>query len=228
MIDYKTFETRFQLIELNFNFKYPAQLIMILYEKIKNIEPKDFEEGIKDFLSLKSEEFNKHFKFGGIPPLENCAEILLKPSKQNTKQIKVTPYLMQNEVHEKEVIPQYRIIMAEQFENFKNTTAGDYAASNRCLGYYYKNGKFAEMGLVHYLGQIMLKQVQIITKYQDCNFSFGTSPIKAFNHEQQQNYQNWLDSEEFENYFRDNPKININYNRKNDMIIIAKYYRNKL
>lgn len=224
MILFKTFEDNFKIIESNFNFKYPPQLMRLVYEKVNNLSQVDFMAGIGNFLELKREDFNK-FAFGGNPAVKNCINIILEPSLKNIKQ---NPYLMEDELIDKKLIKRYRFLLVEQFDSFVNTEEGDYAKKNRYLGYYYKNGHFADSGLVGYLGQVMLKQVQIILKYQDYNFSYGRIDIPAFNHEQQKDFNNWLQSETFEEYFKKSKKININYHRKDDMFIIAKYHKGAL
>ena len=69
MLNYKIFQDRIELVELNFNIKYPAKLMMVIYEKLKGISDAEFEKGISRVLLTSAEDWNKKYGFGGKPAI---------------------------------------------------------------------------------------------------------------------------------------------------------------
>ena len=69
MLNYQNFQNQFELVELNFNFKYPSKLLMLVFEKLKDLSQDEFDKGINKILGIGAEEWNKTYGFNGTPRL---------------------------------------------------------------------------------------------------------------------------------------------------------------
>lgn len=82
MLNYKLFQEKFELIELNFAFKYPSKLLVLVYEKLKDLSEEEFIKGFDRVMQITSEEWNKKYGFSGRPSLSSWLEFF-KGKKQS-------------------------------------------------------------------------------------------------------------------------------------------------
>lgn len=75
-MNYKTFEDHFELIELNFNFKYPAKLLALIYAQIKDMSDQEFKKGINRLLSMTIKEWSELYGFGKVPTIADWKNLL--------------------------------------------------------------------------------------------------------------------------------------------------------
>ena len=75
-MNYKTFADRFELIELNFNFKYSAKLLPLVYEQIKSMSDEEFNQGINRILSMTRTQWSEKYNYGKTPVIADWIELL--------------------------------------------------------------------------------------------------------------------------------------------------------
>ena len=70
MIKFTEFQENFEIIEINFDFKYPTKLMMMIYEKCKHISTDDLNKAVSKILTMNAEGWSKICGFGKkSPPL---------------------------------------------------------------------------------------------------------------------------------------------------------------
>ena len=70
MIKFTEFQENFEIIEINFDFKYPTKLMMMIYEKCKHISTEDLNKAVAKILAMNAEGWSKVCGFGKkSPPL---------------------------------------------------------------------------------------------------------------------------------------------------------------
>jgi hypothetical protein len=83
MLNYQNFQNQFELVELNFNFKYPAKLLMLVFEKLKGLSQDEFDKGINKILAISAENWNKKYGFGGKPAIADWVNFFMEEKKQS-------------------------------------------------------------------------------------------------------------------------------------------------
>lgn len=86
-MNYKTFSDRFELIELNFNFKYNAKLLHLVYEQIKNMSDEEFNQGINRILSMTRIQWSEKYDYGKTPAIADWSNLLSGKKKLTQDQI---------------------------------------------------------------------------------------------------------------------------------------------
>jgi hypothetical protein len=86
-MNFKTFSDRFELIELNFNFKYNAKLLPLVYEQIKSMSDEEFNQGINRILLMTSEKWSEKYNYGKIPAIADWTELLSGKKKLTLNEI---------------------------------------------------------------------------------------------------------------------------------------------
>lgn len=86
MIKFEKFEERFQLVELNFNFNYPAKLLALIYQKCQNLSEDDLDESFNSIMRITQEDWNKKFGFGGKPAVADLLIMLGASKKEMSKE----------------------------------------------------------------------------------------------------------------------------------------------
>lgn len=84
-MNFKTFADHFEVIELNFNFKYSAKLLPLVYEQIKGMSDEGFKQGVNKILSMNREQWSEKYNYGKTPVIADWIE-LLSGKKQLTQE----------------------------------------------------------------------------------------------------------------------------------------------
>jgi hypothetical protein len=218
-MDLENFYKSFRILELNFgNLKLDknGDYLNFMFEELK-------EEGICNGRFLKAIKgiINHEEKLYGLPSKGLIKKYL--PDQELLKYREI-PYLLQNNQYEGSVIPNYKKEMFNCFRRFASTAAGQYAKENNFLGYFYENGNYTG-GLINYVANILLFQVNVLTKRDGFNFSYPKSTIDGFTSEDETNFTKWLNSEKNIDDIIQGNKLDESLNRRNDMVIVAKYYK---
>ena len=183
------------------------------------------EEGICNIRFHKAIEniINNEIKLYNLPSKALIKEYL---PEQELIEYKEKPYLLREVKVDGETILCYKKEMVDCFKRFLTTAAGQYAKENSFLGYFYENGNYTG-GLIEYIANILLFQVKVLTQREGFNFNYPQSNIEGFTKENEVDFRRWLESDDNINNIMSGGKLDESLNRRDDLFIIAKYYKNK-